>query len=60
SALRLLVEKMGPTRVLLGTDAPFPLGEQQPGSLVTTTYADAAVVRDGILTGNARRIFNLA
>lgn len=59
SALRLLVEKMGATRVLLGTDAPFPLGEQQPGALVTSTYADDPAVRDGILHGNARRVFRL-
>ncbi len=58
-ALRLLVEKMGPTRVLLGTDAPFPLGEQQPGSLVTSTFANDAALRDAILTGNARRVFGL-
>jgi hypothetical protein len=33
-ALRLLTDVMGTDRVMLGTDAPFPLGEQQPGSLV--------------------------
>ena len=33
-ALRMLVETMGRERVLLGTDAPFPLGEVKPGALV--------------------------
>lgn len=59
-ALRLLVDTMGPSRVMLGTDAPFPLGEQAPGTLVSTTYAEDASTRDAILAGNARRVFRLA
>ena len=59
AALRLLVERMGADRVLLGTDAPFPLGEQQPGALVESTFRDAPDVRDAILHGNAGRVFSL-
>lgn len=33
-SLRCLVEVMGPERVMLGSDYPFPLGEQRIGSLV--------------------------
>ena len=33
-ALRLLVEVMGVERIMLGSDYPFPLGEQQIGALV--------------------------
>ena len=33
-ALKLLVDTMGAGRVMLGSDYPFPLGEQQIGSLV--------------------------
>ncbi len=33
-ALQLLVETMGAERVMLGSDYPFPLGEQRVGSLV--------------------------
>lgn len=33
-ALRYLLDVMGPERVALGTDYPFPLGEQKPGSLI--------------------------
>lgn len=33
-ALRYLLEVMGPEQVMLGTDYPFPLGEQKPGSLI--------------------------
>ena len=58
-ALRLLVEVMGADRVLLGTDAPFPLGESQPGALVESVYAGDAAVRERILAGNARRVFAL-
>lgn len=33
-ALAYLIEVMGADRVALGTDYPFPLGEQQPGSAI--------------------------
>jgi len=58
-ALRHLVGTMGAERVLFGTDAPFPLGEQSPGSLVAATYAEDAGQRERILSGNARRVFGL-
>jgi len=58
-ALRMLVRTMGADRVLFGTDAPFPLGEQQPGALVEATFADDPATRDRILAGNARRLFAL-
>jgi len=58
-ALRLLVDTMGPSRVMLGTDAPFPLGEQEPGALVSTVYAAEPATREAILHGNARRVFGL-
>jgi aminocarboxymuconate-semialdehyde decarboxylase len=31
-ALRYLLDVTGANQVMLGTDYPFPLGEQQPGS----------------------------
>ncbi|NND44455.1 MAG: amidohydrolase [Xanthomonadales bacterium] len=33
-ALRYLLEVMGDERVMLGSDYPFPLGEQRPGSAI--------------------------
>ncbi len=33
-ALRYLLEVMGEDRVALGTDYPFPLGEQKPGAVI--------------------------
>ena len=58
-ALRMLVAAVGRERVLLGTDAPFPLGEVKPGALVETTYRNDSATRDAILAGNARRLFTL-
>ncbi|WP_306320194.1 MULTISPECIES: amidohydrolase family protein [unclassified Streptomyces] len=56
-ALRLLVDVMGVERVMLGTDFPFPLGEQDPGAVVrdcpTLTEADRA----RILGANAESFF---
>jgi aminocarboxymuconate-semialdehyde decarboxylase len=34
TALRHIVELFGESKVALGSDYPFPLGEQQPGSLI--------------------------
>lgn len=34
-ALRYLLDVMGPEQVMLGTDYPFPLGEQRPGRLIS-------------------------
>ncbi|MGN8089143.1 amidohydrolase family protein [Ralstonia sp. 22086] len=58
-ALSLLVDTIGEDRVLLGSDYPFPLGEQKIGDLV----ANHADLSDGakakILGGNAARFFDL-
>ncbi|MET0440616.1 MAG: amidohydrolase family protein [Casimicrobiaceae bacterium] len=59
-ALRLLVDRMGSERVMLGTDAPFPLGEERPGELVAEAYAADAATRGSILAANAMRVFDLA
>ena len=45
---------------MLGTDAPFPLGEQEPGALVEATFRDDPDTRDRILAGNAERVFALS
>jgi aminocarboxymuconate-semialdehyde decarboxylase len=59
-ALRLLTDVMGTERVMLGTDAPFPLGEQEAGALVRACGFLDADTRSSILEGNARRFFDLA
>lgn len=57
-ALRLLIATMGAERVMLGSDAPFPLGEQTVGGLVRETVADAEI-RRRLLADNARAFFSL-
>jgi aminocarboxymuconate-semialdehyde decarboxylase len=59
-ALRLLTEVMGTDRVMLGSDAPFPLGEQRIGSLVREAPCLDAAARERVLRGNAERFFGLA
>ncbi len=36
-AIRLLTDVMGPERVMLGSDYPYPLGEQEVGKLIRET-----------------------
>ncbi|QRQ85175.1 amidohydrolase family protein [Cupriavidus oxalaticus] len=59
-ALRLLVEVMGADRVMLGSDYPFPLGEQEIGKLVAGNPWLGDDVRAQILAGNATRFFGLS
>ena len=39
-ALRYLIDVVGYERVMLGTDYPFPLGEQEPGSGIASLALD--------------------
>ncbi|QNN57277.1 amidohydrolase [Diaphorobacter ruginosibacter] len=58
-ALRLLVDVMGTDNIMLGSDYPYPLGEQRIGQLVKdVSFLDAAQ-RDDILERNARKFFGL-
>jgi aminocarboxymuconate-semialdehyde decarboxylase len=52
-ALRLLVDRMGAERVLLGTDYPYPLGEQQPGAVIRKADFLTDAERALLLGGNA-------
>ncbi len=58
-ALRLLIDVMGPERVMLGTDFPFPLGEQEPGAVVRSCPGLGEAERTAILGGNAKRFLRL-
>jgi aminocarboxymuconate-semialdehyde decarboxylase len=56
ASIRLLVESAGASRVLLGSDYPFPLGDPAPVATVRAaglSEADTAAV----LGGNAARLF---
>ena len=54
-ALELLVKVMGTERIMLGSDYPFPLGEQEIGKLVRTAPFLDGNARDAMLGGNAAR-----
>jgi aminocarboxymuconate-semialdehyde decarboxylase len=55
AALRLLVDTLGPTQVVVGSDYPYPFGERPAGGVVrSATFLDDAA-RAAILSGNARR-----
>jgi aminocarboxymuconate-semialdehyde decarboxylase len=51
-ALRSAIDIFGAQRVALGTDYPFPLGEERPGALIRSLDLDAQT-RDSLLTRNA-------
>ncbi|MEV0600418.1 amidohydrolase family protein [Streptomyces sp. NPDC050315] len=57
-AFRLLTDVMGPERIMLGTDYPFPLGEQEHGALVRQSHLTPAE-RDLVLGKNALRFFGI-
>lgn len=58
-ALRLLLDVMGDERVMLGSDYPFPLGEQRIGALVREAPFLDEAVRARLLRGNAESFFGL-
>jgi len=59
-ALRLLTDVMGADRVMLGSDSPFPLGEQRIGALVRESPHLGEADRRRMLRGNAEAFFGLA
>jgi aminocarboxymuconate-semialdehyde decarboxylase len=57
-ALRLLVDVMGEEHVMLGSDYPYPLGEENVGNLIRSAeFLDATSNR--LLGANARDFFQL-
>lgn len=58
-ALRLLTDVMGVDRVMLGSDYPFPLGEQQIGGLIRGAGLFDAAQQQRLLGGNAAAFFGL-
>ncbi len=56
-ALKLLVDTMGEDRVLLGSDYPFPLGEQKIGDLVANHPQLSDSTKAKILGANPERFF---
>jgi aminocarboxymuconate-semialdehyde decarboxylase len=57
-ALEFLARKAGPERVMLGSDAPFPIGDAAPCNVVEGAYFTAAQ-KQSILGGTARGVFRI-
>src|SRR5205807_2718078 len=55
--LQFLVETMGVERVMLGSDYPFPLGEERVGTLIRNSQLPSHV-KDKLLGGNAKQFLN--
>lgn len=58
-SLQLLTTVMGDERVMLGSDSPFPLGEQRVGTLVREHQQLSASSKNKILGANAMSFFDL-
>jgi aminocarboxymuconate-semialdehyde decarboxylase len=58
-ALRGLIRLVGADRVALGTDYPFPLGEQEPGRLIESLPELSAAAFERLLTGTAREFLGI-
>jgi len=56
--LRLLCDKTGDGKVMLGSDMPFPIGDPQPKEVVDGAYL-GDVQRRALLGQTARRVFRL-
>lgn len=58
-ALRGLLRLFGARRIALGTDYPFPLGEQQPGRLIESLTELSTEDREWMLCGTALEFLGL-
>ncbi|MFD9550618.1 amidohydrolase family protein [Nocardia salmonicida] len=58
-ALRLLVDTVGPDRVMVGSDYPYPLGERPVGEVVRKSEFLDGTERELITNVNARRFLGL-
>lgn len=59
SALRLLVDTLGASQVMVGSDYPYPLGERPVGAVVHGSDFLSDADRSAILSGNAERFLAL-
>lgn len=58
-SLRLLVDVMGEDRVLLGSDYPFPMGEENVGELIRSSPDLSDEVKTKLMRANGRRFLGL-
>jgi aminocarboxymuconate-semialdehyde decarboxylase len=60
AALRRLIDQVGVSQVVVGTDYPFDMGDYDVHALVASVTDLAPADQDAILGGNARRLLGLA
>lgn len=53
ATLRFVMERLGPDSIALGTDYPFPLGEQHPGATIDALPGLAPAVHERMRRGTA-------
>jgi aminocarboxymuconate-semialdehyde decarboxylase len=58
-ALRLLVHVMGTERILMGSDYPFPLGEEHPGTIIDRSSHLSPEAKSALLYSNAAAFFGV-
>ncbi len=58
-ALRFLIEMMGADHILVGTDYPFEMGDDDPVQLVESVPGIEATEKEAILRGNAKRLLGI-
>jgi len=58
-ALQTLIAQVGPERIALGSDYPFPLGEAEPGRLIESLDDLSPPQRERMLSGTALEFLGL-
>ena len=58
-ALTYLIRRLGAGQILLGTDYPFPMGDQDPVGLVNSLPGTSTAEVDMIIGGNAERLLGV-
>ncbi len=58
-AVRLALKHMGAPRVALGSDYPFPLGEDRPGAVIASMADLSTPEREDLLSGAAREFLRM-
>jgi aminocarboxymuconate-semialdehyde decarboxylase len=58
--LATLVQRVGPSQVVVGTDRPFDMGIDDPRGLIASLPGLTVAERDAILGGNARGFLSRA
>eukprot|EP01118_Nematostelium_gracile_P018296 TRINITY_DN8092_c0_g1_i1.p1 TRINITY_DN8092_c0_g1~~TRINITY_DN8092_c0_g1_i1.p1 ORF type:complete len:369 (-),score=79.03 TRINITY_DN8092_c0_g1_i1:47-1114(-) len=59
-SLKFVMELLGPDKIILGSDYPFPLGEQHPGELVLNSTSVCEDHKKMILSENALEFLGIS